>query len=334
MKNVKYLHKAFVRRGFPPPPASSASARFSWLLRLAFSFLIFQFSILISHSSFSQTIAQQRFHKQIPPGNYSGICPLGNDLYAVVDDKAPEDGFYVFRLAIDTLKNRITAAENLGYRSCGLPNRDMEGICYRPSTRTLFISGESDNEVFEYSLDGQRTGRKLTMPSVYKKASRNLGLESLTYDTLSHRFFTTSERPLPGDTLLRIQSFGDDLQPLRQYLYLPDAPISRKYYYGVSELCAMHDGRLLVLERQVRVPRLKLNAHTVIRIYEVQPGSDPILQKRLLKEFHTRLTLTSRKFANYEGLCALSSNLLLLIADSQYQYKGFLRDWFMLLPLP
>ncbi len=283
------------------------------------------------------------FPKQIPAGNYSGICPIGGDLFAVVDDKNADDGFYVFRLAFDSMKSRITEAENMGYRSSGQANRDMEGICYRPSSRTLFISGEADNEVYEYSLDGRRTGRRLAMPPEFKRARHNLGLESLTYDTLSHQFFTTTERALPGEELLRIQAFGDDLQPTCQYRYRPDAPISRKYYHGVSALCATGDGRLLVLERQVRVPRLKLDAETVIRLYEVHLPSDGnndevVLEKRLLTEFKTRLTLTGRKFANYEGMCLLPSiegegPILLLIADSQNQYKNVLRDWFLLLRL-
>lgn len=48
-------------------------------------------------------------------------------------------------------------------------------------------------------------------------------------------------------------------------------------------------------------------------------------------EFRTRLNLTSRRFANYEGLCQPTSDLLLLIADSQNRYKKVLRDWFLLL---
>ena len=311
------------------------------------------------------TTAQQHFPKTIPPGNYSGICHLQGDRYAVVSDKADGDGFFVFRLSIDGAAQRITQAENLGYRSSGMPNRDMEGICYRPSSNTVFISGEADNEVYEYTLDGKRTGRRLAMPECYKKARRNLGLESLTYDTLTARFFTTTESPLRGDSLLRIQAFDDDLQPAQQYLYRPDAPLSRKYRHGVVELCALGDGRLLVMERQVRVPKLKLGATTVIRIYEVVPAQQTMLQKRLLTEFKTRLTLTSRKFANYEGMCAApappsppeggtidptprktieapsgavggaspltSTPLLLLVADSQNHYKGVLRDWFLVM---
>ena len=277
---------------------------------------------------------QQQFKKQLPAGNYSGICAIGNGCFAVVDDKAETDGFRIIRIEFDADGQRINALEDLGYRSSGLPNRDMEGICYRPSSQTIFISGEADNEVYEYTLDGQRTGQRLQMPEAVKQALRNLGLEALTYDEQRHLFFTTTERPLPGDTLLRIMAFGDDLQLKRSYLYEPDAPVSRKYYYGVSELCALNDGRLLVLERQIRVPHLKIGAQTLTRIYEVAPDSDERLQKKLVTEFRTRLSITSRKFANFEGLCVASPRCLLLLADSQNQYKGMLRDWFMCLPLP
>ena len=277
---------------------------------------------------------QQQFKKQLPAGNYSGICAIGNGCFAVVDDKAETDGFRIIRIDFDADRQRINALEDLGYRSSGLPNRDMEGICYRPSSQTIFISGEADNEVYEYTLDGQRTGQRLQMPEAVKQAPRNLGLEALTYDEQHHLFYTTTERPLPGDTLLRIMAFDDDLLLKRSYLYEPDAPVSRKYYYGVSELCALNDGRLLVLERQIRVPRLKIGAQTLTRIYEVTPDSDERLQKKLVTEFRTRLSITSRKFANFEGLCVASPRCLLLLADSQNQYKGVLRDWFMCLPLP
>ena len=271
----------------------------------------------------------QRFHKALPPGNYSGITPLGNGRYAVVSDKSEEDGFFILHISIDSIKGNIASLENEGFRSCGLPGRDGEGICYRPSTNTVFISGEQDNEVYEYELDGRRTGRRLDMPAMFKEADSNYGLESLAYDERRHLFFTTSERPLRGDSLLRIQTFGDDLKPGRCYMYCPDEPL-RKYRQGVSALCILRDGRLLVLERQIRIPRLRLGASTVIRIYEVTLTDEPILQKRLLREFRTRLTLTSRRFGNYEGMCQAAPHQLLLIADSQNRYKGFLRDWFLM----
>lgn len=281
----------------------------------------------------SVIIAQkpQRFHKALPAGNYSGITALGNNRYAVVSDKSETEGFFILHIETDSVKGCITSLENEGFQSSGLPNRDVEGICYRPTTNTVFISGEKDNEVYEYTLDGKRTGQRLEMPDIFKKAGHNYGLESLTYDRKRHLFYTTSERVLKGDSLLRIQSFSDNLKPGFCYYYKPDEPISKKHFYGVSELCALEDGRLLVLERQIHVPKLKLGASTIIRIYETTPTDKPILEKRLVKEFRTRLSLTSRKFANYEGLCEIQGNRLLLIADSQNRYKGFLRDWFLII---
>lgn len=281
----------------------------------------------------SVIIAQkpQRFHKALPAGNYSGITALGNNRYAVVSDKSETEGFFILHIETDSVKGCITSLENEGFQSSGLPNRDIEGICYRPTTNTVFISGEKDNEVYEYTLDGKRTGQRLEMPDIFKKAGHNYGLESLTYDRKRHLFYTTSERVLKGDSLLRIQSFSDNLKPGFCYYYKPDEPISKKHFYGVSELCALEDGRLLVLERQIHVPKLKLGASSIIRIYETTPTDKPILEKRLVKEFRTRLSLTSRKFANYEGLCEIQGNRLLLIADSQNRFKGFLRDWFLII---
>jgi len=58
-----------------------------------------------------------------------------------------------------------------------------------------------------------------------------------------------------------------------------------------------------------------------------------LLQKQLLTEFRTKINLTDRSFANYEGICVgprLKDGriLLILVADSQDQHKGFLKDWF------
>lgn len=299
---------------------------------------------LLPFMGWSQTggmkVTRQRFHKQLPPGNFSGICKISEGRFAVVDDKIAEDGFYVFRIGIDAEKGRITSVENEGYRSSGLPNRDMEGICFCPSTQTLFISGEVDNEVYEYKLDGQRTGRRLAMPEVFKTAKANCGLEALTYDCHRNLFFTTTEQPLPGDSLLRIQTFGDDLLPREQYLYRPDhadGKVRNPFLWGVSAMCVMEDGRLLVMERQLKVPRMKIGAKAVTRIYEVEitnsleQNSRPevILEKRLVKEITTRLTLTGRRFANCEGICEALPGLLLIVADSQNRYRGVLRDWFI-----
>ena len=277
---------------------------------------------------------QQKFPKAIPAGNYSGITALGDDRYAVVNDKSA-DGFSIFHISIDSLSGRILSVVDEGFMGSGLPNLDQEGIAFQPHTRTLYISGEADNEILEYTLGGQRTGRRFQRSPLFSRLSHNYGLESLCYDADAHLFYTMSEHPAEGDSLLRLMVFDDDGQLVQQYTYALDpVPAKRRGTLsdGVSELCALGDGRLLVLERTVRVPPLKIGSYVECRLYEVCPASEERLQKKHLHTFRTKLNLVRRNFANYEGLCvarrlADGSLILLMIADSQNQYRGILRDW-------
>ena len=58
---------------------------------------------------------QVNFPEQIPAGGYSGITWLGEDRYAVVTDNAAHDGFFVFRIQIDSL-GCIVDVSNDGFR--------------------------------------------------------------------------------------------------------------------------------------------------------------------------------------------------------------------------
>ena len=73
-----------------------------------------------------------------------------------------------------------------------------------------------------------------------------------------------------------------------------------------------------------------------MKLYVVNPSrqaAGSLLQKTLLTEFRTNINVTHRSFANFEGMCvgprlADGRQLLVLVADSQNQYKGWLKDWF------
>jgi len=288
---------------------------------------------------------QRHFKKTIPAGDYSGIAWLGGDLYAIADDKAKEDGFFVFRLTLDSIKGKIVAAENLGYRSSGLPNRDMEGIAFRPSDNHIYISGEKDNEVMEYTMEGARTGRRLAMPSVMQTATHNKGLESLTYNATTHRFWTTTESTLPCDgeqanstnrvrNRLRFIAFDDSLNAVGEYFYSMEQPRSKRkakwYAHGVSSLCALDDGRLLVLEREFYAPKKNIGSWVRNRIFLFDPQTGG---KQEFAHWRTRLNLTARSIANFEGMTlgprlSDGSRTLILVSDSQHQYKDVLKDWF------
>ena len=310
--------------------------------------------LLCSLGAMSQDVVlnkQRHFSKTVPAGNYSGITWLGGDRYAVVNDKSPTAGFYLMTIHTDSITGELLEAQTDTFLTSGQPNRDEEGICYVPRSNTLFVSGEADKSIKEYTLDGQLTGRQLAVPEIFQTARSNGGFEALTYNAVTHRFWTTSENTLKADgekpnierkiaNRVRLQSFGDDLQPISQYWYHSDSSdvksIKGKDTYGVSGLAALDDGRIVVLEREIRKTPKSIGSFVHVKLYMVNPlqqQPDEVLEKQLLTDFRTHINLAHQDFANYEGLCtgprlADGSQLLLLVADSQNQYSGILRDWF------
>lgn len=141
-----------------------------------------------------------------------------------------------------------------------------------------------------------------------------------------------------------------DPRYMTTYAYQMDQPSIHKkadiYVMGVSELCALPDGQLLVLEREAFIPKIKIGAFCKCKLYLVNPlnsenfsmkeniSSDtPFLKKKLLAEWKTGLSLSKRSFANYEGMCLGpkledGSQVVILLSDSQDQYAGVLKDWF------
>lgn len=138
--------------------------------------------------------------------------------------------------------------------------------------------------------------------------------------------------------------------PMKSFVYEMDKPSTHRkaetYVMGVSELCVLPDGQLLVLEREAFIPKMKLGAFCKCKLYLVNPWLEktfplsqvmaenaPFVSKRLLTEWKTGLSLFDRSFANYEGMCLGpqledGSQVLILLSDSQDQYAGVLKDCF------
>lgn len=295
--------------------------------------------ILTATSGFAQykitENKQYAFPKAIPAGNYSGIAWLGGNRYAVVNDKAKEDGFHIFEIDVDSVSGEIISAHNTGFYSSGFPNRDNEGIAYNRAANTILISGETDNRILEYSLNGMRTLREATMPDYYKQLPHNLGLEALSFNDHTQTLWTCNE-----SNSIVIQSFDSLYRPLQSYDYRLDPPEADKtkalhYAHGVGTICALDDGSLLLLERELYTPKSKLGAFVKCKLYHFVPDS---ASKQKLAEWRTSLSLFGRNFANYEGMClgpTLSdgSRVIILVADSQNRYAGILKDWLKSLKL-
>lgn len=313
-------------------------------------------------------LKQEKLSKwDIGTANYSGIAPVGDDRYLLVSDKEPSDGFFIFTITQDPTTGEITDVVMNGWKGNATPEvdaygftvRDCEGIAYVPSTQTAYISGEGDQAILEYSMEGQPTGRRLNVPGIFgrDKIVFNMGFEALSYSPATHRFWTTTESSLKADAdvagpdaptaqnLLRIQSFDDNLQPVAQYAYRMDRGRSEdfgKYYaLGVPDVTALPSGRLLVLERELNVTNGYMGSEVVCKLFLVDPTQswqidssvnlaslDPnkYMIKKLLLRFTTQINPFRQSYANYEGMClgaklADGRQTLLMVSDSQGGYR-------------
>lgn len=199
----------------------------------------------------------------------------------------------------------------------------------------------------------------------------NYNFESLAFDSIRQYLWTIPESTLCKDgqpatpqnglaNQLRLMRFDwgkmkeesskKASRYMTAYAYQMDQPSTHKkadiYVMGVSELCALPDGQLLVLEREAFIPKIKIGAFCKCKLYQINPlnseefsmeekfsADTPFLEKRLLTEWKTGLSLSKRSFANYEGMCLGpkledGSQVVILLSDSQDQYAGVLKDWF------
>ena len=261
---------------------------------------------------------------------------------------------------------------------------DHEAIV-KVSDSTLVIASEGYCRLKEYpilpiSADTAKVGYQQNLWESRWPSSDfypNYNFESLAFDSVHQYLWTIPESTLRKDgqpatpqnglanrlRLMRLnwgkmkedsnkEEYSEQVSSKKEmtYAYQMDQPSTHKkadiYVMGVSELCALPDGRLLVLEREAFIPKIKIGTFCKCKLYLVNPlnseefsmkekfSSDtPFLKKRLLAEWKTGLSLSKRSFANYEGMCLGpkledGSQVVILLSDSQDQYAGVLKDWF------
>lgn len=305
-------------------------------------------------------------HWGIAPHNFSGIAPLGNERYAVVSDKDTAAGFYVWHIEQDSLTGEVVRITDEGFRphvaSAGAPQPDYEGVAFEPARERVWIADEATQQIRAFARSGQPTGDSLRIPAAVSAAAirPNRGFEALTFSPTDSQLWTAPEEPPRADPpsvavageeepatggVIELLGFSPSgsLQRRVPYAIEPSAPsgIVRVHLNGVPALCALPDGSLLVLERELLVPRRYLGSWCAVRLFRVaardmaaastgETSTRSPVRKQLLTRWITRLRCFRFDLANYEGLC-LGRRLhdgrqtLLCVSDAQ----GGAGRWFL-----
>ena len=193
-------------------------------------------------------------------GELSGLTWVsGNQFYAVSDN-----GARLFPLAVNL--NPVTGA----ILSAALSNpvnlaagTDIEGVAYNATTDTVYASDETGPAIREYNRTTGALLGALTVPGVYANIRTNYSLESLSLRPGASALWTANEEALSVDgplstvgagTVVRLQKYDAALNPAGQWAYDTDGitgALLGQERSGVSDLVALPNGRLLVLEREL-----------------------------------------------------------------------------------
>ncbi len=216
------------------------------------------------------------------PNSLSGVTYAGGDTYYAVGDNKAECGLYQLTLTFSSDGKTITSCACVPNSSGSLKRTldgadDIEGIAYDPGSGCIWVSDEKSNTtkvptIIEYDpATGHPTYRTVPVPDVFKTKTRdNLAFESLTISGDGLTLWTANEEALTCDgprSAYNVSSTNRLVKFTRATVHAP-WQLSAMYPYitdgwhdmygyggkgrrGISDLCALPDGSLLVLEREL-----------------------------------------------------------------------------------
>ena len=247
----------------------------------------------------------------------------------------------------------------------------MEDLVFDAHRGAVWIANEGDQTLTAYDTATQQRGATMDIPPYFSRDSifANLGFEALAHDARTQLWCTTSESPLRVDAParpeqllptvsldLRLTFWDSTFTAQRIVPYrMATSQLSRQaryYLQGVPALCFLPNGSLLVMERELSVPRTYLGAKCHIRLRWIaldalqqwalsaeKISSDSRTTDTMLiatpwhalalqtpvaeiAEWRTQLGIFSRSLANYEGMClgrrlADGRQTVLCVSDAQ-----------------
>lgn len=283
------------------------------------------------------------------PTALGGLSWAGEDTYWSVCDRGGEllELFLPVNRADGMLMDKATEPKVL--RRFKVPGaKDLEGAAWDPLRGSVWVSDEKGPRIVEY-IPGKGLGMEVNLPQEFRGVQRNRGLEALEISPDGLDMWTCNENELPVDDdasvgpseFLRLTRFSrstadGEWRVSGQWVYRPETPgglkVRGRARNGVSSLCVMPGGELLVLEREkkgegentyiTRVYLADLTCATDVRGRRSLGEADfaPV-GKRLLYTDDTGRAM-------YEGMSRGpvlddGSYLLLLVSDGAIVHDGY-----------
>ena len=265
------------------------------------------------------------WRRPLLPASLSGITWAGGNRYYAVSDDAFTNEVGLYPLTIDLSSNGLAVAScSITHPTNRIPLAaayDLEDVAFDAANGTVWVVDETRGTVKEYRLSDGAAVRTLQLPDFLRNARSILGLESLALSGDGLSLWTCTEEALSCDgprssaatgTTVRLLKFmrptvRDDFMLAGTFPYTTDAwsqpcDFNGQGRRGVSGLCVLPDGSLLVLERELSFGGTKTwdavsSARLSFAIYhvDVAKGTDKVK----LASAGDRVFA----FGNYEGIC-------------------------------
>lgn len=278
--------------------------------------------------------------------NLGGIAWVSNDTYIAVTDW--NSTVWELTLPHNPKSGRILSCELK--RLCSPETTvDIEALARDPFDGSIWLADERAATIRRYSpVSGKVLAGMVDVPASLKEFRRDSGFESLSISKDGLSMWTCTEEALKPDGPRATRKDGTDIRLTwfrrasaesawkmnGQWVYHTDPVAGGPWYSkkkkdlsrsGISELCVLEDGTVLVLEREFSVvlfPRLRC------RIYETDMSSakNVISWKNLVglkaaDRVKKKLLYENTGFSMYEGMCLGprlqdGSRMLVLVSDA------------------
>ena len=291
-------------------------------------------------------VAEHELTRPDEPASLSGITWVSNDTYLAATDWSPR--LYELTIPMDPDSARplsCTVSPRGKIDGC----EDVEDVAFDPISRAhVLVVDERKGTISRHSVTGGPSVATFKPTGALSRTRLNLGLESLALSRDGMTLWTANEEATKDDGPISSRKRGTDVRLSRfqrmdgesawqaagEWVYRTD-PIAGGSWKpkgtdfarsGVSALCLLEDGTLLVLEREFSVvvlPRFRCRLYEADVSEATDVASYASVSNTPITRVGKRLVYETTGLAMYEGVCegprcADGSASLLLVSDGDH----------------